>query len=190
MENNFWETKYLKYKRLNEQLNKQLCGQNGGNVNENKYMTYLKKIKDTMKKKGYVFWFDTDGKVLAQGLDTTSAKNKIIKQINADKSAWKNKIVTELVIEFDKDNLMNKTSGGLSISVDLNRVVIMGEKVSIQMKNKENSLFSLCYSYDELSKFKPSDLKKISLFVSNETLKKIGLNIFHYKDIVKYIEDL
>lgn len=164
----------------------------GGSLEEDnkKYIKLLSAIKKKMESKGFVFWFDTEGNVISQGLNTTDAKNMIIKKIMKDKDAWKNKIVTELVIEFDKKNIMDEESGGLSITVDLNKIVFNGDKLSIQMKNTNNSLFSMCYKYDELHKFKPSDLKKISLFVSNEVLKKIGLKIYHYSDIEDYINNL
>lgn len=186
-DNNYWKVKYIKYIEKTNKLKEHLDKSGGFNDNK-KYLKILHKIKEELKTKGYVFWFDDKGKVLAQGLDTKSAKAKIIKLITEDKTKWKNKIVTELVIEFDPKNIMDDETGGLSISVDLNKILLDGERLSIQMKNKDNSLFSMCYKYNELSLFKLSDLKKISLFVSNMTLKKINSNIFHYEDILKYIE--
>lgn len=186
LDNNYWKAKYLKYKQKTDKL-KQFLDQSGGSNDTKKYLKILQKIKEGLKTKGYVFWFDNKGKILVQGLDTKSAKAKMIKLIMEDKTKWNNTIITELVIEFDPKNIMDEETGGLSISVDLNKVVLDGDRLSIQMKNKDNSLFSMCYKYDELSLFKLSDLKKISLFVSDTTLKKIGSNIFHYGDMLEYI---
>lgn len=185
--NDYWKAKYLKYKKKNlEYANINLVGGD----DKKKYIKILYTIKEKLKTKGYVFWFDTDGNVISKGLDTKSAKAMLTKKILENKTDWKNKIVTELVIEFDQKNIMDENTGGLSISVDLNKIVFHGDKLSIQMKNKNNSLFSLCYKYDELHKFKLSDLKKISLFVSNETLKKIGLKVFHYENIAEHIDQM
>lgn len=186
-DNYYWEAKYLKYKQKTYKL-KQYLDQSGGSNDSKKYLKILHKIKEGLKTKGYVFWFDDQGKVLAQGLDTKSAKAQVIKMIMNNKSDWNGATITELVIEFDPKNIMDEKSGGLSISIDLNKVVLDGDRLSIQMKNKNNSLFSMCYRYDELSSFKISDLKKFSLFVSNMTLKKFGSDIFHYKNMLKYIE--
>lgn len=182
MDNEYWKQRYLKYKSKNESLIAQI----GGTNDEKKYLKILNNIKEELKSKGYVFWFDVNGKVLAQGLTTQSAKTLMIKKINEDKNKWNNAIVTELVVEFDKKNIMDEESGGLSITVDLNRIKFNQDKLSIQMKNKTNSLFAMCYKYDELSKFKLRDLKKISLFVSNETLKKFKSKTYSYSDIVEY----
>jgi len=186
---NYWKNKYLFYKHKNDILKKKLNAQRGGKTDDSKikYLKILNKIKEGLKTKGYVFWFDIQGNILSQGLDTKSAKTKIVKMITENKDKFKNAILTELVIEFDPSNVMDETSGGLSISVDLNKVIFDNDKLSIQMKNKQNSLLSLCYKYDELSSFKISDLKKISLFVSNETLNKLKSDIYHYHEIKKYI---
>lgn len=186
IDNNYWKAKYLKYKQKTEKL-KHFLEQSGGSEDNKKYLKILHKIKEGLKTKGYVFWFDDQGKVLAQGLDTKSAKANMVKVIMGDKTKWNSAIITELVIEFDPKNIMDEKSGGLSISIDLNKVILDGNRLSIQMKNKNNSLFSMCYKYDELSSFKLSDLKKFSLFVSNETLKKFGSDIFHYEDMTEYI---
>lgn len=184
--NDYYKVKYLKYKQKTEKI-KQFLEQSGGADDNKKYLKILHKIKEGLKTKGYVFWFDDQGKILAQGLDTKSAKAKIVKLIMEDKTKWNNAIITELVIEFDPKNIMDEKSGGLSISIDLNKVILDGNRLSIQMKNKNNSLFSMCYKYDELSSFKLSDLKKFSLFVSNEKLKKFGSDIFHYENMLEYI---
>lgn len=204
----YWKIKYLKYKKKvdilkqyseNQNTNINLYQSGGKNNDENdnkhddtindkkKYLKTLLKIKEGLKTKGYVFWFDSAGKILAQGLDTKSAKSKIIKLISKDKNSWENLIITEVVIEFDPKNIMDETSGGLSISIDLNKVIVENDKLSIQMKNKNNSLFSMCYKYDELQSFKLSDLKKLSMFVSNETLKHFKSDIYQYKDVLKYL---
>ena len=130
-DDNYWKFKYLKYKRKINNINQslQIGGENYDD--KKKYLKTLLKIKEGLKTKGYVFWFDSQGKVIVQGLDTKSAKSKMIKLIVADKNKWKNEIVTELVIEFDPKNIMDEDSGGLSISVDLNKIVLNDDKLSI-----------------------------------------------------------
>jgi hypothetical protein len=194
-----YKDKYEKYLKKNKQLlfllddntnnidnlNNQIGGENDTKKN---YLKKLHAIKETMKKKGFVFWFDDTGKVLSQGLNTTEAKNKIINQIKENREEWKDKIVTELVLGFSPDDLMDEDLGGLQITVDLNKVIVGKERISIQMKNKTNSLFKMRYTYKELKNFKISDLKKISLFVSDEVLKKIGgAKLFHYSDMEEYL---
>jgi hypothetical protein len=117
--NDYWEAKYIKYKQRNDKLKK--CLIQSGGEDKKKYLKILHKIKEGLKTKGYVFWFDDKGKVLSQGLDTRSAKAGVVKKILEDKNRWKNAIITELVIEFDPSNIMDEDSGGLSISVDLNK---------------------------------------------------------------------
>lgn len=189
-ENNNWKNKYLFYKQKNNELRNKINNLNqfGGDDNDkSKYMKILKKIKEGLKTKGYVFWFDKTGKVLSQGLNSKEAKEKMVNIIVNDKEKWKNEIITELVIEFIPSDIMEENLGGLSISVDLNKIIMNGDKLSIQMKNKENSLFTMRYKYDELKLFKLSDLKKLSLFVSNETFKKFKSDIYQYNQIVNFL---
>lgn len=160
-----------------------------GNGNDKKvFLKKLFKIKETMKTKGFVFWFDIDGKIISKSNNTKNAKTQLLEKINKNTENWKNAIVTELVIEFDPDNVMDEELGGVQITVELNKIKYLGENISIQQKNKSNSLFTMRYKYDELNKFKPSDLKKISLFVSNEKLKKINpFKTYHYENMIEYL---
>ena len=153
-----------------------------------KYLSKLFKIQESLKEKGFVIWFDATGKILVKALNSKTAHSKILNIIKNDIDNWKNQILTEVVIEFDPDEIMNESLGGLKITIELNKVIIHGEKISIQQKNKSNSLFELRYKYNELSNFKQSDLKKLSLMISNEVFEKISpFKSYHYEDIKDFI---
>ena len=155
-------------------------------MNEIKFLKKLHIIKTKLKERdSFVLWFDAQGKLLAKGLNTKDAKSSLLNLIIKNRMLWKNKIITEVVIEFDPDNIMEEALGGLQISINLNKIVFHDNSISIQQKNKTNSLFTLRYRYDELEHFKLSDLKKFALFVSNEELKTINpFKIYHYSDML------
>lgn len=165
--------------------------QHGGKKDFDKkvYIEKLYKIKEKVKKQGYVFWFDSEGKLLVKDLDDENAQNKMLGKIKKNIKKWENQIVTEVTIDFDKDKVMDKESGGLQIDVYINKVIINGKNISMQQKDENSSILTLYYSYDELDDFKMSDIKKIVLMMVNKKMKKVNaFKFYHYCDIEKYLE--
>ena len=186
-----YQNKYNKYVSKCDTIANVLNGQYGGKkeIDKETYIKKLFKIKEKVKKQGYVFWFDSDGKILVKDLDDENAQNKMLVKIKKDTEKWKNQTVTEVTIDFDKDNVMNKESGGLQIDVYINKIIINGKNISMQQKDDTNSIMTLYYSYDELDNFKMSDIKKIVLMMVNKKIKKVNaFKFYHYDDIEKYLE--
>ena len=158
----------------------------GGN---NEYIKKLHKIKEKIKKKGFGFWFDEDGKLISKNESIKNAHKKVVTMITNDKELWKNKILVEIKIDFHPDEILDEQSGGLELDINVNKVIIDGKNISIQQKDTVCSLMRLFYKYDELDNFKLTDLKKIALMFIDKKIKKTNpFKYYHYGDILKYID--
>jgi len=184
-----YKNKYNKYQSKCNSIINLINNQSGGKDYKDKYIEKLYNIKEKIKKHGYVFWFGEDGKLLVKDLDDDNAKKKILMKINKDIDEWENKIITEVIITFDKKNILNEESGGLKIDINVNKIITNGKNVSIQQKDKSHSIMTLFYKHDELDNFKISDLKKIVLMIVTKKMKKINpFKFYHYGDIEEYLE--
>lgn len=187
-----YKTKYLKYVEKNNALNNIILNTNqvGGKKDEEYYKKKLLKIKEKTKKKGYVYIFDEDGKLISRGLNISEAEAPILKKIKKNPIEWNNKILCYILIKFIPDDVMNSESGGLDLSIDVNKIIVVNSHVSIPIRDDKSSLIRLFYKYDELDFFQLNDLKKIALVAINRNLGKIinPFEFYHYKDIEKKLK--
>lgn len=167
--------------------------QKGGKLNEGDYIEQLEEIEKIIKKKGSVFWFDEELKILSKSNSETKARDEIVKKIKKNTKKWSDKLLCKIVINFDYENIMDKKTGGLDISVEVNKVNVYEnnegiEKLLINQRDRHNSLLRLFYKYDELTMFDINDLKKIADMMINNKMKKIGsLKYYSYSDIEKFV---
>lgn len=156
---------------------------------KNNYLKKLHKIKEKLMKKGFGFWFDADGKLMSMNVDINKAKDKVVKIIKKDVEDWKNKILLEINITIRPDDIMDKKTGGLELSIRLSKVSINNKNISIEIYDEKRSLMRLFYDNNELDKFKLSDLKEIALLFLNKKIKKTNpFKYYHYDDIVSYFD--
>ena len=185
-----YKVKYLKYNKMCVDLeNKLLIKQMGGKGCDAEY--YLKKFakieKDT-KKKGTIFWFGEDGKLLSKANTFKESEKPILKKIKKGEDEWNGKILCRIDIKFIEDDVMDEKSGGIDVSVEVDRIYIKNGVLSIQQKEVKNCLLRLFYKYDELDNFTLSDMKNIALMMIDNKMKKVSsLKFYHYEDIEKYL---
>lgn len=178
-----FEDKYIKY------VNKIKLQTGGSKKDKNYYLQKLLDIQKKIKEKGYVYWFDEEGKLLACDTYDTKAREKILKQIKKNKDDWAGKITVTIIISLDSKEIMDEETGGLELKIRVNKTIYNGSSISIPARDEEASLMKLYYKYDELKKFKLSDLKKIAIFMGQMKMKYIDpFKFYHYKDIKKYLE--
>lgn len=197
--NSIYKNKIIKYKNKCEKLENILSETNlnlqkGGKSDdqETRYIEQFKKIKKDMKSKGKVFWFDENSKLLVKSNSESLAREEILKKITKNIEKWENKTLCCITIEFDSDNVLDKKSGGIDLSVELNIVSTYENdkgkiKILLSQKDRQNSLLRLFYKYDELEFFNISDFKKIVNVMIEKKIKKLGaLKFYHYSDVSKY----
>ena len=136
------------------------------------------------------FWSLTpsSGKLLTKDIDDEKANKKIIKKIIEDKNKWENEILAEALIDFYPKYILDNDKGGISITINVNKVIFNGNKISIQQRDKDKSIITIYYKEDELKYFKLSELSKIVLIMINNKMKKVNpFKNYHYSDIKKYL---
>lgn len=153
-----------------------------------KKIKILYKIRELMKKKGFVFWLDEDCNIIIKELDRKHARNKLLKKIKNDIDGWKNKIVTEITLEIDVDKIMDNTSGGIELTCEVNKILHDKNKITIDRRENTHSSLTVCYKQNELKKYRISDIKKIANMMINKKMGKVCSHKYYYfKDIKDYI---
>lgn len=188
--------KFIKYKKKCNYIEKILFSQQtGGDKNNHikKYTEKLEKIEEKVKKKGRVFWFDENLKLIVKSNSESKAKNEILKKIEKNIDKWENETLCCIVINFDFDNVLDEKSGGIDISVEINKVTSYednknNKQIILSQKNRKHSILRLFYKYDELNKFDISDLKKIADMMMQKKMPNVGaLKFYHYSDIEDFL---
>ena len=164
--------------------------QKGGKSNdETKYLKLFKKIKTNVKDKGNVLWFDSDGTLLKKGTSFSETKQSIIKKIKKDKKVWNGEVICSINIRFVSDDIMNAESGAIDIAIDVDQIYVKGDFLAIHQKDETNSLMRLFYRYDELDKFKLTDMKRLALMMIKNDMKKVNaFKFYHYEDVEKFLK--
>ena len=121
----------------------------------------------------------------------SSQQKKFIKYSTAElRRSLENKSINYL----DKNGNLFIKSKNLKLNIQETKPTSKKVKTKSSIENNISTTTLVSpYSFsiiDTLFRLDEADLKKISLFVSNETLKKIGLKVFHYENIAEHIDQM
>lgn len=157
-----------------------------GGTSDNEYIKKLNKIKKQLDKKGYYFWFDKEETLLSKNVDKKLAKIKFLNKVKKTNS-YDDKFIA-IEISVDKNNIMNDNTGGLELIISIEKIKQRNNGLGTELIDDKNNIMRLYYRYDELDKFKLTDLKKIASMMLNKKIKKFSsLKYYHYEDIKKLI---
>lgn len=157
-------------------------------MTEQKYLKQLYKIQQKLIKDQLLsLWFNSNGYLIAKSNDPTTSQQKVLQKIKKFEDEFIGEILINVEIEFLPTEIMSDKQGGLELNIHINRVDQVGKYIALALKNKTGSLMRLYYKYDELDKFKLSDIKKIVLLLLDKTIIPHAFTYYHYDDISLYL---
>lgn len=151
---------------------------------EEKQLTLLKKIAEAVDKNGRYRWYDSEMNKLVSQNTPEKAMKLIGKKIKENRKKWEGQTVVEAYVNYYPDEIMNDKRGGIAIIVEVSQVLYNGNNLTLDMKNKKNSMITIFYNKKELKQFKYAHIKKVVQFMLNETYDKISmLKDYQFSDI-------
>jgi len=174
-----YKEKYIKYKTKYLQLCSSFYGEQfGGDIEDSE--NDIQQVKDIIKEKGKVFWYNSSGKLLVNSGSDTKGKKDVLDIIKNEKSKYLNKNLIDVKIAIWEKNKSVPAPIGLIISVTT--VNEVNNKIALNIRDKSNSYIHI---YLEPEQFNLSHIKKIVKAVLDKKLED-GID-YTYKDIKKYI---
>jgi hypothetical protein len=176
-ETEYFKQKYFKYVKKCDELTIQI----GGNKDVLKKLGAIKKNLDT---KGYSYWFDTDGKLLASGKTQAESKKKLISKIAKNIDDYIEKEIVDVTLNIMSSHLDdNDKQGCLEIDIKVLTIKRLGKKVILNERNEKNSYLRFYYRSDDINNFKKSHAKTLAIKLLNNEIKKTNpFKFYHYED--------
>lgn len=181
--------KYYKYNIKCDKLESAIWGnkniQHGGKDKLSNEMKQLMKLNKKLKEKGFNYWIDEDGNVIAKNVSKDDALIEAEKKIFKKMDKYNNTDMANISINLLPDEINSDDQGPIEINIQILKIKVTEKGIRFTLRNNKNSLMRIYYKAEEISEFKLSHLSNYASMLINNEIKKVNSLKFYHLDDVK-----